>query len=88
MKYKIPEHITLKHEDGVELKDVIYHELDQQQLLLEILKNPKLTYWAEDEFEKHYYWHNQLQTTVNKETGKITNHTFVAQHLRNFNKLN
>lgn len=85
MKYRIPETIIIKQDNKETFKDIIYHELDEQEILLEILKNPKLTYWTEDEFEKKYYWHNTLQTTVNKQTGNITNHTFLSQHLRNFN---
>jgi len=74
MKYQIPEHIIIEQNDTETIKDIIYHELDEQEFLVEYLKNPKLTYWQiVNDTTKHHYKNGNLMVTV--KDGMITNHT-------------
>ena len=83
MKYRIPETIIIQQDNNEIIKDVIYHEMEELEFFTEYLKNPKLAYWTIDEqgIRKHYR-NGELQVTIDGD--KITNHSFVAQHLRNF----
>jgi hypothetical protein len=83
MKYRIPEHITIQTIDNETIKDIIYHELDEQEFLVEYLKNPKLAYWIIDDFGvKKHYKNGELQVTIDGDN--VTNHSWIAKHAFNF----
>lgn len=45
MKYKIPNHVIVEQKDKETIKDIVYNELNEQEFLVEYLKNPRLNYW-------------------------------------------
>jgi hypothetical protein len=75
MKYQIPEHIIIEQNDTETIKDIIYHELDEQEFLVEYLKNPRLAYWTvdEDSNTKQHYKNGSLMVTIRD--GIVVNHT-------------
>lgn len=85
MKYRISEHIIIKNEKNETFKDIIYHELEELDFFTEYLKNPRLAYWTiDDSGVKKFYKNTELQVTIDGDN--IINHSFVAKHLRNFDK--
>jgi hypothetical protein len=74
MKYRIPEHVIIEQNDTETIKDIIYHELDEQEFLVEYLRNPKLTYWVTDDDNiKRHYKNGILMASI--ENGVVTNHS-------------
>lgn len=75
MKYQIPEHIIIEQNDTETIKDIIYHELTEQEFLMKYLKNPRLAYWTvdEDTGTKHHYRDGRLMVTIRD--GIVVNHT-------------
>ena len=74
MKYKIQNIIILEELENETVHDIIYHELDEQEFLVEYLKNPRLIYWQiEDDGTKHHYKDGKLMVTIRD--GIVVNHT-------------
>lgn len=74
MKYKIQNIIILEELENETVHDIIYHELDEQEFLVEYLKNPRLAYWKiEDNGTKHHYKDGKLMVTIRD--GIVVNHT-------------
>jgi len=65
MKYRIPEHITIQTIDNETIKDIIYHELNEQEFLVEYLRNPRLSYWKDyPDGTKEHYKNGKLMATI------------------------
>jgi len=71
MKYKIEKVIIIEENGNDTVKEIVYQHIDEQEFLVELLKNPKLTYWAEDDYgtKIHYrngkkWWHNKNGISV------------------------
>jgi hypothetical protein len=74
MKYQISEHVIIEETPDAIIKDIIYHELDEQEFLVEYLKNPRLTYWVTDDDNiKRHYKNGILMASI--ENGVVTNHS-------------
>jgi hypothetical protein len=74
MKYRIPEVIIIEQNDTETIKDIIYHELDEAEFLIEYLRNPRLSYWtADDQGTKYHYKNGKLMATV--KDGVVINHS-------------
>ena len=74
MKYRIPEHVIIEETPDAIIKDIIYHELDEQEFLVEYLRNPRLTYWVtDDQGTKYHYKNGILMASI--ENGVVTNHS-------------
>ena len=65
--------------DNEIIKDIVYHELTEQEFLIHYLKDPKLAYWTvEDNNIKKFYKHGRLMATI--ENGVVTNHTSIKNY--------
>jgi hypothetical protein len=64
MKYQISEHITIQTIDNETIKDIVFHELTEQEFLVHYLKDPNLSYWKIDGDTKYHYKNNKLIATV------------------------
>jgi hypothetical protein len=75
MKYTIPETIVISKIGHEEVRDIIYHELTEQEFLVEYLKNPNLAYWTTDDDNntKRHYKNGLLMATVRD--GIVINHS-------------
>jgi hypothetical protein len=81
MKYRIPEVIIIEQNDTETIKDIIYHELTEQEFLVEYLRNPRLTYWvAEEDGTKHHYKNGRLVVTI--KNGVVVNHSFLEKNAK------
>jgi len=75
MKYRIPEHIIIEETDAGTIKDIIFHELSEQEFLVEYLKNPKLNYWQDHpDGTKQHYKNGKLMVTIFE--NQVINHAF------------
>lgn len=75
MKYRIPETIIIEQNDTETIKDIIHHELTEQEFLVEYLKNPRLSYWQDlDDGTSHHYKNGVLMVTVKDSI--VVNHIF------------
>ena len=73
MKYKIQEVITISSDDDVEIRDIIYHDLTEQEFLVRYLANPDLVYWAiHDDGTRDMYRKNKHMARVHPD-GSVTN---------------
>lgn len=74
MKYRIPETIIIEQNDTETIKDVIFHELDEQEFLVEYLRNPRLSYWQDHpDGTRQHYKNNKLMVTIFGD--QVINHT-------------
>ena len=81
MKYRIPETIILQTIDNETIKDIVYHELNEQEFLVEYLKNPKLSYWQDHpDGTKQHYKNGKLMVTIFGD--QITNHMFLDKNAK------
>ena len=56
MKYKIQNTVIIEEKDGVEVRDIVYEELNEQDFLVKYLQNPSLIYWQlHDDGSRDYY---------------------------------
>lgn len=75
MKYRIPETIIIEQNDTETVKDIVFKELDEQEFLVELLKNPQMPYWATaEDGTRSYYKNGKLLATVKGST--VINHYF------------
>lgn len=73
MKYKIQNIIILEQLDGVEVRDIVYQELTEEEFLVRYLQNPELVYWAiHDDGTRDMYRKNKHYATVHPD-GTVTN---------------
>jgi hypothetical protein len=73
MKYKIQNIVVLEELDGVEIRDIVYQELNEQEFLVKYLQNPNLMYWAiHDDGSKDYYRDGKHMANIDA-SGKATN---------------
>lgn len=81
MKYRIPETIIIEQNDTETVKDIIYHELTEEEFLVEYLKNPRLAYWvSEDDGTKHHYKNGRLMASV--KDSMVINHAFLDKNAK------
>jgi hypothetical protein len=65
MKYKVQNTIVVENIDGVEIRDIVYQELTEQEFLVKYLQNPDLIYWQiYDDGTRDYYRNNKLTARV------------------------
>jgi len=64
MKYHVRQTIWCEIRHGNLVQDFVYHEFNEQEFLIEYLRDPELTYWTEDlQGVKRYYNRGILETT-------------------------
>jgi hypothetical protein len=74
MKYRIPEYIVIEQNDNETVKDIIYHEFNEQEFLIKFLQNPRLSYWKDSpDGTKQHYRNGELQVTI-KDSVVINNY--------------
>jgi hypothetical protein len=67
MKYKIQNIIILEELDGVEIRDIVYQELTEQEFLIKYLQNPSLIYWQiHDDGSRDYYRNNKHTASIDE----------------------
>lgn len=73
MKYKIQNIIILEELDGVEIRDIVYQDVSEEEFLLKYLQNPNLVYWAyHDDGSRDMYRKGKHYATVHAD-GTVTN---------------
>jgi hypothetical protein len=76
MKYRIPETIIIEQNDTEIIKDIIYHELNEAEFLVEYLRNPRLSYWQDyPNGTKEHYKNGRLMVTIRDSI--VVNHSFL-----------
>jgi hypothetical protein len=78
MKYRIPEHIIIEETPDAVIKDIIYHELNEQEFLIHYLQDPLLSYWQDhDDGTRQHYNKGKLVVTI--KNGVVVNHSFLEK---------
>jgi len=68
MKYKIQNTVVIDEQDGVEIRDIIYEELNEQEFLVKYLQNPSLIYWQlHDDGSRDYYRNGQHTANIDSQ---------------------
>jgi len=81
MKYRIPETIIIEQKENETIKDIIYHELTEQEFLVEYLKNPKLAYWQDyPNGTREHYKNGKLMVTIKDSI--VVNHSFLEKNTK------
>jgi hypothetical protein len=83
MKYKIQNVVVLEELDGVEIRDIVYEELSEQEFLVKYLQNPDLMYWAiHDDGTRDFYRNGKHMANVDV-NGLATNIPGIKQVFNN-----
>jgi hypothetical protein len=83
MKYKIQNVVVLEVLDGVEIRDIIYEELSEQEFLVKYLQNPDLMYWViHDDGTRDFYRNGKHMANVDV-NGLATNIPGIKQVFNN-----
>jgi len=83
MKYKIQNTQVIEEKDGVEIRDIVYEDLTEQEFLVKYLQNPSLIYWQlHDDGSRDYYRNGKHMANVDV-NGLATNIPGIKQVFNN-----